>query len=200
MFSYNATYNSTIQMSPYKAMLGIDPTLSTDILETYIVPNFNYSNFAHQSLNQFKRAHQIITETIKEETRKNIERRNQKRKASIPFKLHDIVLWKNPTIKGKLFIDRYLGPYEIIRVYNNVNVVIKSLEPPYKTAKTVMSQLKLYKRPTSSEPTDKDSSDSDSGPEGDPNDDGKPEPSAPAQTNLPASPPHHRYNLRPRIR
>jgi transposase InsO family protein len=122
MFVYNTTVHSTTNHQPYELVYGF-PAMVPHTLSSPPQIRYNYDDYTFELKQKLQEAHKAARETIIASKQKSKQAYDQKQH-QINVEIGDQVWIKNHQQKGKLG-QKWLGPYKIIRLQDNENVVIQ---------------------------------------------------------------------------
>lgn len=145
MMSYRSTPQTTTKYSPFYLLHGREMRLPTDWMTEDIQQDLSEDDFVNEIKRRFQIAYkQVIDNT---EHRKEQSKRYYDKKAKDKnFKIGDLVLLHAPQVKrgrSKKLMMPWVGPYTVIDICNDVNVMIKKGRNSYKVHKNRLKPFYL---------------------------------------------------------
>uniref|UniRef100_A0A2S2NY96 RNA-directed DNA polymerase n=1 Tax=Schizaphis graminum TaxID=13262 RepID=A0A2S2NY96_SCHGA len=122
MFTYNSTIHSSTKYQPYELVFG-HPVKVSHTFSRKPQPCYNYEDYTFELRRKLQDAFLIARENLIDSKEKS-KTVYDKKQNEISINVGDKVFIKNHVRKGK-FSPKWLGPYEIISLQDNENVVIK---------------------------------------------------------------------------
>jgi len=138
MFTYNSTIHSSTKFQPHELVYG-HPIEVPHTLSRNPQPCYNYEDYTFELRRKLQEASLIARENLidNKEKSKTVYDRKQN---EINISVGDKVFIKNHVRKGKLS-PKWLGPYEVISLQDNENVLIKRGRKEVRLHK---NELKMY--------------------------------------------------------
>jgi hypothetical protein len=138
MFTYNSTIHSSTKFQPHELVYG-HPIKVPHTLSRNPQPCYNYEDYTFELRRKLQEASLIARENLidNKEKSKTVYDRKQN---EINISVGDKVFIKNHIRKGKLS-PKWLGPYEVISLQDNENVLIKRGRKEVRLHK---NELKMY--------------------------------------------------------
>lgn len=147
--SHNTAIHASIQATPFQAAFAMRPSLPGSIIYPETSPNYVASHL-HRQVESFKSLRNDILKANKEATDR-VEAQFNKRAKTRDFKLGDKVYVSRPHVGNQFqkFQPKSKGPYIVIEVTKNQNVVLSPYDPnlPKRKIKVHVNNVILAKGP-----------------------------------------------------
>ncbi len=121
LFAYNTSVHSILKETPYYLNFARQAkTTISDMTDSFDMRRVTVHAYAHEVADKLKRVHDQVRDIL---ARINDDRTNQINESEwLPLKVGDLVFLHQPNTpmnRSKKFIKRWIGPYNIIKVYDN---------------------------------------------------------------------------------
>lgn len=126
MYAYNTNIHNTTKFMPFQLIFGRDPRLPSSIVQS---PEFKYTydNYYDNLKHQLNKSFQIARENI-DKSKTNSKTHYDAKTKIHEYNIGDLVYLENNANKkgiSKKLSPNWLGPYKIIEIYKNQNVLLK---------------------------------------------------------------------------
>ncbi len=149
VFTYNTTIHSSSKFTPYEALFARKPVSLQDVILN-VSRNPTYSNrdeYVRSIIENSKRIQTIINKHL-ERSRKNQKKQYDKLVSDFkPYEKDDLVLLTKEAGKpglSKKFLDKYVGPFKVLRRINDLNYEICLIENEHKSKVVHYNRLKTF--------------------------------------------------------
>ncbi|KAI9552560.1 hypothetical protein GHT06_020414 [Daphnia sinensis] len=139
-FAYNTSQQTTLRDNPFYLFFGREPVLPNDIK---INRNFEENENDHELyFRKWKSAQKLAREHLfKAQTKQ--KRYYDEGTKGVKYNVGELVLLKAPPAAGK-FINRWNGPFKIIRNFSDITYEIQSLNDKKQKSIVHVNRLKFY--------------------------------------------------------
>lgn len=145
MMTYRSTPHSTTKNSPYFLLHGREMRLPTDWMTEELQQDLSEEDLVNEIKRRLQYAYQRVTENM-EQRKVQSKEYYDKRAIQKEFKCGDLVLLHAPQVKrgrSKKLSMPWIGPYKVLDICNDVNIIIKKGRQTYKVHKNRLNHFRM---------------------------------------------------------
>lgn len=145
MMTYRSTPHSTTKNSPYFLLHGREMRLPTDWMTEELQQDLSEEDLVNEIKRRLQYAYQRVTENM-EQRKVQSKEYYDKRAIQKEFKCGDLVLLHAPQVKrgrSKKLSMPWIGPYKVLDICNDVNIIIKKGRQTYKVHKNRLKHFRM---------------------------------------------------------